>query len=152
MGCEKPLFVAVFWDPLGPITNRSYTSPDGITWTNVTSTYGRAFITVSYANGRFVFVAASTTQSAYYTSVTGATTPVLQGTLTSYRLQAYSGNFPITYTGAVYVLPGTQFNPNDDFFYTSTNLTTFSPAAYLNSWRLVSDSQTPNWQNIKTLN
>jgi hypothetical protein len=146
------LFVATFWDPLSPITNRSYTSPDGITWTDVTSTYGRAFGAVSYANGRFVFVAASNTQSAYYTSVTGTTTPVLQGTILAYRNQVYTGNFQIAYVGTTYALPGNQTNSNNRFFYTSTNLTTFSPAAYRLDWRSVDDNQTPNWQNTNTLN
>jgi hypothetical protein len=147
------LFVATFWDPLTvSIFFRSYTSPDGITWTNVTTTYGRAFTAVSYVNGQFVFVAGSNSQSAYYTSLTGTTTPVLQGTISSYRSSpATLGYFPIAYVGTKYVLPGIQLDPNNNFFYTSTNLTTFTPAVYLISWNLVSDSQNANWQNTNNL-
>jgi hypothetical protein len=147
------LFVTTFADPLNNlIPYRSYTSPDGITWTNVTSTYGRSFNAVSYANGQFIFVAYSGTQSAYYTSVTGTTTPVLQGTIVGYRNQVYQQTYTVSYTGSNYVLPGYQTTLTNYFFYTSTNLSTFNNPSFLAPpWSTISNNQTVTWQNTNNL-
>ena len=129
-------------------------STDGVTWATLAAGGNRGVTKVMWDDAQFVYYGdGSSTIYRTYTYDQASNTMVQNASsISGYRLLQSGFSYNMVIVDGLYVIPGYQTDTAKNYFYTSTDLVTFSIPEYPGLWSVVNDSAPTTWQNINTLN
>jgi hypothetical protein len=152
-------------------------SLDGVTWTTLgAGGANRSVAKVMWDGTQFVYYGDGNAFNYYTFTYNQATDRMVENpnNISGYRLVEDSISYNMVIVDGLYVIPGRQNDASKNYFYTSTDLVTFSIPEYSGPWyvlgtaggatwqtvsnaqsvvwAVVDDSAPTTWQNIDTLN
>ena len=133
-------------------SSRLQRSSDGVSWTIFALGANERVKKVMWDGTQFVYYDDGNSFNYYTFTYNQAIDQIVENPnfISGYQLVDTSQSYNMVIVDGLYVIPGRQTDAAKNYFYTSTDLVTFSIPEYSGPWALVNDSAPTTWQNVNT--